>query len=80
MVVPLVHIIRKIIVVQAWDDYAWYVAPDDEMITMMLHLPQDKICIESMANSIKEYTPDCKKDNTVYDILDQIWKDTDLYP
>ena len=38
----LTYAIWKTITVQIYDDYPPYSTPDDEMITMMLHLPPDK--------------------------------------
>ena len=49
----------------------------------MLHLPPDKNMLnnEQSAQSVKEHTAEYMIDNrSVYDILDQICKDTDLYP
>ena len=49
----------------------------------MLHLPPDKNRLhdEQSAQSVKEHTAENEIDNrNVYDILDQICKDTDLYP
>ena len=46
-------------------------------------MPSDKnkMYNEQSAQSVTEHTTEYKKDNrTVYDILDQICKDTDLYP
>ena len=37
----LAYIIRKTILVQTYGDYPKYMTPDDEMITRMLHLPQE---------------------------------------
>ena len=53
------------------------------MIARMLHLPQDKNKLhnEQSAQSVSEYTAEYEVDNrSVYDILDQICKDTELYP
>ena len=49
---------------------------DNEMITRMLHLPPDKnkLLLEREDSSVKECTPEFK----IY--IDQICKDTDLYP
>ena len=80
---PLAYIIRKTITVQTYSDYPTYVTPDDEMIIKMLHLPSDenKVHNEQIAQSFTQHTTEYKIDNrTVYDILDQICKDTDLYP
>ena len=52
------------------------------MIDRMLHLPQEKnkILFESDPQSAKTHTAEWEIDNrTVYDILDQICKDIDLY-
>ena len=48
-----------------------------------LHLPPDKnkISLESQVCTIKEHTAENEIYNrTIYDILDQIYEDTDLYP
>ena len=68
---------------QTYGDYLTYVTPDNEMITRMLHLPSDKnkVYNEQSAQSVTQHTAEYKIDNrTVYDILDQICKDTDLFP
>ena len=57
--------------------------PDNEMVTRMLHLPSDKnkILLDSDVHSTKAHMAEYKIDNkSVYDILDQICKDSDLYP
>ena len=69
--------------VQTYGEYPKYATPDDEMIARTLHLPQkrNKIFVQSVVQSTKAHTAEYKIDNkTVYDILDQICKDTDLYP
>ena len=53
------------------------------MTARMLHLPSDKNKLhnEQSAQSVMEHMAEYKIDNTnVYDIFDQINKDTDLYP
>ena len=58
-----------------------YATSEDEMITRMLHLPPDKnkLLLESSADRVKDHTAEYIIDNRmVYDILDQICKDTDL--
>ena len=80
---PLVYIIRMTILVQTYGDYPEYATPDDEMITRMLHLPPDenKLLLEQDAQSTRACTAEYEIDNrSVYDILGQICKDTDLYP
>ena len=80
---PLAYIIRKTIIVQIYDDYTAYTNPDKEMIARMLHQPPDKNKMhnEQSAQSVMEHMAEWKTDNrTVYNILDQICKDTDLYP
>ena len=57
--------------------------PDDKMIARMLHLPpgKNKLHNEQSAQSLIEHTAEYKKYNrSVYDVLDQICKVTDLYP
>ena len=79
---PLAYIIRKIITVQTNGDYPMYATPDDKMIAKMLHLPlsKNKLLLESSANKVQYHTAEYVIDNRmVYDILDQICKDTDLY-
>ena len=80
---PLAYIIRKTIQVQTYDEYLMYATPDNKMITRMLHLPPDKtkILLDSYIQSTKAHMVEYKIDNrSVYDILDQICKDTNLYP
>ena len=58
-----------------------YATLDDEMITRMLHLPKDKnkLLLEHDGQSIRAHMAEYKIDSrSVYDILDQIFKDTDL--
>ena len=75
---PLVYIIRKNITVQIYGDYFKYVTHDDEMIARMLHLPPDN---SRLHNEQSAQMADYMIDNrSVYDIFDQICKDTDLYP
>ena len=79
---PLAYIIRKTIMVQVYDDYSKYVSPDDKMIAMMLHQPPDKSKLHNKQSvqSVIKHTAVYEIDNrSVYDILDQICKDTDLY-
>ena len=48
----------------------------------MLHLPTDKkkLFLEHNIHSVKEHTAEYELDNrSIYDILNQICKDTDLY-
>ena len=40
--IPLAYIIRKIIIVQTYDDCPKYAIPNNNMIARMLHLPPDK--------------------------------------
>ena len=78
---PLAYIFRKTIIVKTYGDYTNFLISDDSMITRMLHLtPDDKLHDEQSAQSIKEHTAEYAIDNRiVYDILDQICKDTDLH-
>ena len=81
MRVPLAYIIRKTIIVQIYGDYPRCLTPYDEMITRMLHLPPDKNRLHNWqsAKSVMDHTAEYKIDNrSVYDILDQICKFTDL--
>ena len=80
---PLAYIIRKTITVQTYDEYPMYATPDDEMITRILLLPLDKnkLLPEKDVQRAQVYSTEYKIDNRmVYDVLDQICKDTDLYP
>ena len=80
---PLVYIIRKTIKVQTYGNYPLYATSDDKMMTKMLHLPADKnkIYNKQSVQSVTQCRPEYKIDNrTVYDILNQICMDTDLYP
>ena len=57
--------------------------PDDEMIARMLHLPPNKnqLLLEKDAHKVQDHTVEYVIDNRmVHDILDQICRDTDLYP
>ena len=81
--VPLAYVIWKTITVQDYGDYPLYATHDSEMIARMLHLPSDKnkTCNEQHAQSVNEHRTEYMIDNmTVYDILDQIYKDINLYP
>ena len=72
---PLAYVIWKTIKVQTYGDYPLHAIPDNEMITMMLHLPADKNkiynkqSVQSVTQCMSEYEID---NRTVYDILDQI--------
>ena len=60
-----------------------YATPDDQMIARMLHLPPDmnKLLLERDVHKVQDHTAEYVIDNRmVYDVLDQICKDTDLYP
>ena len=53
------------------------------MIARMLHLPlnKNKLLLESGAHKVQDHTTEYIINyRAVYDILDQICKDTDLYP
>ena len=83
MRVSLANIIRKTIVVQTYGDYPKYLAPNDNIIAMMLHLPlyKNKLYNEKNAQSVKEHTAEYKINNrSIDDILGQICMDTNLYP
>ena len=79
----LAYVIKKAITILTYGDYPKYVIPDNKMIAMMLHLPQDKNKLqnEQSAQSVKEHMAEHEVINNrhVYNILDQIYKDTDLY-
>ena len=79
--VPLASIIKKTKTVQTYGDYPKYAAPDDKMITRMSHLPQERLKNEQSAQSVNEHMAKCQIENiSVYSILDQLCKETDLYP
>ena len=81
--VPIAYIIRKTIAVQTYGNYQKYANHDDEVIARMLCIPPDKNKLHDKQNaqSVKEHIAEYKIDNrSIYDILDQICKDTDLYP
>ena len=80
---PLLNLIRKTIIVQTYRDYLKCTTSDDEMIDRMLHLPADKNKMHNnqSAQSVTQCKTEYAIDNrTVYDILNQIFKDSDLYP
>ena len=80
---PLAYIIKKTKLVQTYGDYCKYATTDDKMIAKMLHLPLDKNThlLKWDAQSVIACTAEYEIDNrSVYDILDQNYKDTDLYP
>ena len=75
-------IIRKNIIVKIYGDYLKCATPDDERITRMLHLPPKKneLISEHDIQSVKMHTAEYEiETRSVYDILDQICKDTNLY-
>ena len=79
----MAYIIRKTILVQIYGHNPMYATLDYEMITSILHLPQDmnKLLSEKNAPSARACTEEYEIDNrSVYDILNQICKDTDLCP
>ena len=79
----MAYVIRKTITVQTNGDYPMHATFDDEFIARMLHLPlnNNKLLLESSANKVQDHTTEYIIDNrTVYDILDQICMDTDLFP
>ena len=69
--------------VQTYGDYPTYATLDDKMIARMLHLPseKDKGLHETNTQTVQVHMAEYKIDNrTIYNVLDQIYKDTDLYP
>ena len=79
---PHAYIIRKSITGQVFGDYPKYITHDNDIISRMLHLPLDKNQLhnEQSAQSVRECIAEYKIDNgSVYNIMDQIFKDTDLY-
>ena len=77
----LAYIIRKPITVQIYDDYPMYTNSDHKMITRILHLPpgKNKLLLEKDAQAIWAHKTEYKIDNrSVYNILDHIYKNTDL--
>ena len=78
----LAYILRMTITVYTHGDYPKYLTPNKEMIAKMLHLPLDKNKFhnEQSAQSMTEGMVEYKIDSSsVYDILDLVCKDTDLY-
>ena len=68
---------------QTYGDFPMYATPDDEMIARMLHLPSDKNKVHNKQSAqwVTQHAAEYKIDNrTVYDILDQICNNKDLYP
>ena len=79
---PLAYVIRKTITIQTYGNFPMYATPDHKMITRMLHFPKEKnkLLQETNAQTVQAHIPEYKIDNrTVYDILDQICKDKNLY-
>ena len=79
---PLAYIVRKTKIVETYGDYDKYKTTENEMIARVIHLPPDrkKLIPEKDAQTVQTYIAEYKIDNrTVYDILDQICKDTNLY-
>ena len=79
----LAYILSKTIIVETYGDYLSYANPDNEMIARMLHLPtnKNKLLLEKDAQTVQVQTAEYKIHNrTVYDIMDQLCKDTHLYP
>ena len=80
---PLAYIIRKTILVQSYRDCPKYATPDNKVTARILHLPpiKNELLLEQDAQTARAHTAEYEIDNrSVYDILDQICKDTDLYP
>ena len=80
---PLAYVLRKTITVQTNGDFPTYTTPDDKLIARMLHLPlnKNKLLLESSVHKVQDHTAEYVINNRmVYDILDQICKDKDLYP
>ena len=60
-----------------------YATPDNKMIARMIHLPphKNKLLLERDAHRVQDHTAEYVLDNRmVYDILNQICKDSDLSP
>ena len=79
----LAYAIRKTITAQTYCDYPTNATFEDEMIARMLHLPpeRNKLLFEHDDKSVRAHMVKHQIDKrNVYDILDQICKDTDLYP
>ena len=79
---PLAYVIRKIMLVQTYGEYPKYKTPDNEITTRMLHLLPDKnkILLDSDVQSNKALMAEYNIYNrSVYDMLNQRCKDTDLY-
>ena len=79
---PLSYVIRRTIMLQAYGHYPTYATPNDEIFTRMLHLPSEKnkSLSETNPQTIQVHMAEYEIDNRIiYDILDQICKDKDLY-
>ena len=79
----MAYVIQKTIAVHTYGDYLMYATPDDKMIARMLHLhfKKNMLLHETDTHTVLACMPEYEIDNrTIYDILDQICKDTDLYP
>ena len=73
---------KKTITVQTYGDYPKYATPDDKMMVRMLHLTLDKNKLhgKKSAQSVKECMTEYEiHSKSVYDILDQIFKNTDAW-
>ena len=76
----LVYVVMKTITVQTYGDYTKYGTHHDKLINRILNLPPDKNKVLFGVHSVKEHMTEYEIDNrSVYEILDQICKDTDLY-
>ena len=62
---PLANIIKTTIIFQTYDNYPKYATPEDDMITQMLHLPQNKNRLhnEQSAQSVMECLAKYEIDN-----------------
>ena len=73
----LAYMKRKTIRAQTYGDYLLNATPDNEMITRPLD--KNKLLLETSADRVNNCTAEYIIDNRmVYDVLDQICKDTDL--
>ena len=79
---PLAYIIRNTITVQIIGDCPTYATCDNKMIARMLDLPQDKNKLLSEGDVQRVQVCMAKyeiNNRMVYDMLDQICKDADLF-
>ena len=79
----LKYVTRETIIGQIYGDYSKYATLDNKMIAMALHLSLDKNKLNNkkVLSQSRNIWPEYEiKNRSVYEILDKICKDTNLYP